>query len=63
VSLGDLQHVEAAAIMRELLSWVEIDCDELRAAEVWLKENRPSPEVYMNAMNEAALQNRSGNPA
>lgn len=55
--------MEAVAIMRELMSWVEIDCDELRAAEVWLGENHPSPEVYMAAMNEAAQKNRSGDPA
>lgn len=60
MALGDLQHVEAAAIIRNLLLALgppeKLDdyatlCAE--AGQQWLKENHPTPAVYIAAITGA----------
>jgi hypothetical protein len=53
MSLDDVKHVEAVAIMRTLIEspWGYGMPDELKqTAEAWLTENHPPPEAYMAAM-------------
>lgn len=57
MALDDRQHVEAVAIMRRLAECVEHavrDTEALIAAEVWLGECHPDPEVYMAAVHRLA---------
>ena len=59
MALGDRQHVEAVAIIRNLLAALgpREDLDEYAqdcaiAGEVWLRENHPEPDVYVAALKE-----------
>lgn len=60
MSLDDRQHVEAVAIVRSLRDLTLGLCDQpeevdaVKAADVWLRENHPSPEVYVAALRGAA---------
>lgn len=60
MALGDREHVEAVAIIRNLLAALgphdrldgyARDC--ANAGAQWLEENHPSTEVYMGALNDA----------
>jgi hypothetical protein len=60
MALGDRQHVEAVAIMKELVTLLAFagrgDRDEVKAAHQWLAENHPEPAVYAAALREVANQ-------
>lgn len=47
--LDDVKHVEAVAVVRALLDRPH-DAIVNDAAQQWLKENHPTPEMYMAAM-------------
>ncbi len=49
MSLDDRQHVEAVAIIRRLHEAPHDDQGHL-AAEIWLRENKPPPDVYLAAL-------------
>ncbi len=60
MALEDLRHVEAVAIIRNLIAAMgpldglddyALEC--LHAGEQWLRENRPSREAYMKALRDA----------
>lgn len=51
--LDDVKHVEAVAIMRTLVEDPS-DFHAQRAAEQWLAENHPAPEVYVAALSSLA---------
>lgn len=54
--LEDREHVEAVAIMRRMADARTADLDPAAwvAAEQWLRENHPAPEVYMAAVASMA---------
>ena len=52
MSLDDRQHVEAVAIIRRLRE--SPDPAALLAADHWLRENHPAPEVYIAALKASA---------
>lgn len=54
MALNDLQHVEAVAIIRRLVEGVEGGAgpgsEAHLAGQIWLRENHPAPEVYVNGI-------------
>lgn len=69
MALDDLQHVEAVAIIRNLvlalgpreaLDDYAHDC--AIAGDVWLKENHPDPAVYMAALTASRSSRETNLP-
>lgn len=54
MSLEHVEHVEAYAILLRVAEALETDPDTRAAAIVWTRENRPKPDVYIDAMSTLA---------
>jgi hypothetical protein len=56
MSLGDREHVEAVAIIRQFVETSEAlnlhDADAVKAGRQWLAENHPTPAVYVAAIKD-----------
>jgi hypothetical protein len=54
MALNDRQHVEVIAILKRV---VDGDFEARRLAGAWVRENKPTPEEYIEAMRQQQAYN------